>query len=321
MRVKVSRLTSSGNILPARDHIPQSSAWTAPCNCHDLAGIPDHHSLDQDVRWGRTVPLTLEEDSIYLRAKTKGNEKFQSLKKTAHPPPPFSDCSFTGLPACSHQYRIGDRSYFYSSTTNKLLSYLRLLISQTGAAFLALAHILLLLTGHVTRAQKSEAWVLSRNLEASERTVAAPRESQPCPTPSPCAEHFTTRRSRFVTPKHKDIAYDPRAYPTAVYGTTTSLQDTNDPTAACCKQRARSPALQRRLAMANGGPPTSQAVAGGSQPAPSEAVQSKRDLTSWWKQFKRTDKRAQEQAGTRHPSCHITRSSCESGCGAYMRYA
>lgn len=54
--------------------------------------------------------------------------------------------------------------------------------------------------------------------------------------------------------------------------------------------------------MATGSPATAQAIAGGpkpAQPAQSEAVQSKRDLASWWKQFKRSDKKPQEQAGTR----------------------
>lgn len=45
--------------------------------------------------------------------------------------------------------------------------------------------------------------------------------------------------------------------------------------------------------MAHGGPSTVQAGPG--PVAQSEAVQSKRDLTSWWKQFKRTDKKAQDQ--------------------------
>lgn len=51
--------------------------------------------------------------------------------------------------------------------------------------------------------------------------------------------------------------------------------------------------------MATGSPSTAQAVAGGPKAAPSsqsEAVQSKRDLASWWKQFKRSDKKPQEQS-------------------------
>ncbi|KAM0719591.1 hypothetical protein Q7P37_003721 [Cladosporium fusiforme] len=51
--------------------------------------------------------------------------------------------------------------------------------------------------------------------------------------------------------------------------------------------------------MATGSPSTAQAIAGGPKPAPpiqSEAVQSKRDLASWWKQFKRSDKKPQEQS-------------------------
>lgn len=54
--------------------------------------------------------------------------------------------------------------------------------------------------------------------------------------------------------------------------------------------------------MATGSPSTAQAIAGGPKPAPSsqsEAVQSKRDLASWWKQFKRSDKKPQEQSGMR----------------------
>lgn len=62
--------------------------------------------------------------------------------------------------------------------------------------------------------------------------------------------------------------------------------------------------------MATGSPSTAQAVAGGPKAAPSsqsEAVQSKRDLASWWKQFKRSDKKPQEQSGTRAQSyLHIT---------------
>lgn len=55
--------------------------------------------------------------------------------------------------------------------------------------------------------------------------------------------------------------------------------------------------------MANGGAPTAQAVSGGPKPAPaySETAQQKRDLTSWWKQFKRSDKKAQEQQGRLSP--------------------
>jgi len=54
--------------------------------------------------------------------------------------------------------------------------------------------------------------------------------------------------------------------------------------------------------MATSSPSTAQAIAGGPKPAlpnQSEVVQSKRDLASWWKQFKRSDKKPQDQAGTR----------------------
>jgi len=53
--------------------------------------------------------------------------------------------------------------------------------------------------------------------------------------------------------------------------------------------------------MATSSPSTAQAIAGGPKPAlpnQSEAVQSKRDLASWWKQFKRSDKKPQDQAAT-----------------------
>lgn len=55
--------------------------------------------------------------------------------------------------------------------------------------------------------------------------------------------------------------------------------------------------------MAHGGVSTAQAGVGGPKAAPtpsiqSESVQQKRDLASWWKTFKRSDKKAQEQHGT-----------------------
>ncbi|KAI7091460.1 RhoGAP-domain-containing protein [Hortaea werneckii] len=49
--------------------------------------------------------------------------------------------------------------------------------------------------------------------------------------------------------------------------------------------------------MASGGPSTAQAGGGGPRPAPpaqNERVEQKRDLASWWKNFKRGDKKAQE---------------------------
>lgn len=54
--------------------------------------------------------------------------------------------------------------------------------------------------------------------------------------------------------------------------------------------------------MASGGPSTAHAGAGGPKPAPppvqSERVEQKRDLASWWKNFKRGDKKAPDIPGT-----------------------
>lgn len=67
-------------------------------------------------------------------------------------------------------------------------------------------------------------------------------------------------------------------------------------------------------AMASGGPSTAQAGGGGPRPAPpaqNERVEQKRDLASWWKNFKRGDKKAQETQGTHasHPSEDPARAS------------
>lgn len=129
----------------------QHETWTCSgltprrhtCCCHGIVGIAHRLSLDQGLRWGWTVPHTLEEDSIYLPAKTKGNEKFQSLK-TAHPPP-FSDCRFP------HQNHSVTATTFATRHNKQAPVIFASLVSRTAPHLLPFAHILLL-TSHVTRA-------------------------------------------------------------------------------------------------------------------------------------------------------------------------
>lgn len=51
--------------------------------------------------------------------------------------------------------------------------------------------------------------------------------------------------------------------------------------------------------MTSSGPSTAPAGAGGPKPLPqpahSEAVKEKKDLASWWRNFKKSDKKAQDQ--------------------------